>query len=389
MPNEADFDKRISVLARRWDGETLDRIKDDFGVSRERIRQLETTGREHLRRLSEAIAADFLSWKKAFGIGDLSVFGEKTAKAIAYTLLESGRVSWLGFCERFVPKDMENEYRKVLLRITNEEVGFYSSLNGNRMIAQIRHAGLRSFVDLEAWKRFAEENGYVIAGQYVISPRAIVKYGNLKKAEMGIAVERFFHGRIRLPQRESESGYENYNELRLVLRTFFGADWVSDKDRQLFGLASRWLILCDISTFTTRNLVDINPGVLPKIADWVEEFPRNTIYYSEIFEANRDMLLKAGITNPYLLKGVFQDAYPERYNYSRAVLFKGPKRDDFGSMLFSYMKENDLNTIRVKDLRTVFPGVPECVFQNLYSDERFDHLRNGLFRLKENQEAFS
>ena len=382
-----DYDRNISVLAARWDGETLCSLSKKYNVSRERIRQIQEIGISRLKVFAKIISSEILKKKQAFDLDDLAPFGEDVAKALAYTIKARDNVVWLGYADCFVHRGTACYCRQVLSSITLKEFGPYGKLpesfTGKRKLEdKIRRRGLE-FIKYEEWKRFVIENGYVIAGRYLISAETIAQYGSLKKFEICLAVNKIAPNGIYLPQGKEKEAMKNYNELRLFLRWAFDADWVPDNDRGLYDCVFRNMILCDKGTFLPRQSVDVSSSVIEKILEYIDSSPRNTLYFWEIFEANKDALLAAGVKNNYLLKGLIQYEYPDRYSYTKAAIFKGDCKDNISTIVFQYMEENGLREIDYDGLRDAFPGIPAYVFQDLYKNEKFEKAELGRFRLKE------
>lgn len=387
MRTKESHEKRLDVLAARWDGMSLCELGRRYTLTRERIRQIENRGLRSLEPVANWIAGTMFKDRTFFRPDDLMMFGERVSKALLYTINQRvERFVWFEAAGCFILREDAHRYSVGLNNFTQNMIGRYRKMNWSdletrRVERSLAENGL-GLMTYGIWLGYIKRKGYEIAGRYIISPQAIEEAGSLRKFKLNLVMTLCFPNGIRLSQSKFQDKHDDYAKLRKCYKDMFGEE-LCDNDHTLGARLAKTLVLCGKGRYTTESSLVFDEKTLDEIAGWLDSVARDTWYYSEIFEIRKNGLTAAGIRNWYFLKGVFERRFPEKYSYNRFSLSKSGRFEDLTDEFIRYMKTNGLNEVRCSDLAEAFPGIATYVaYQNLRKDSRFE-CNNGICRLHE------
>lgn len=340
------------ILARRARGETLESISQNFGVTRERIRQIESKvlQKQHIRRslqfllyevsaeLNRETIITFDDFQKVIADPDLlwyllrkkKVEGIKFDKNIECFCLNSNFNPKPIYDSLFsLPKFVDDSKRENLL------IGIAKKNNAPQKYVELAFAQI-----------------YSHAGNFNYQ-------GKMNRGSMySFIVNHYFPNGIQIYDANEMARFKKY------LREEFGNINCSENDRAFWGIIQRTCILYDRGVYIHPSKVIISEELVNRIETYFVESGRTSMAYHELFDRFADELLtQANISNRYALQGVLRDRWGEKYEFFRDGIStkEGYK---VTQEIESYIRSN--SPVSKDMLRSTFSGITEAMLmQNI------------------------
>ena len=339
---------------------TLEEIGSEFGVSRERIRQIEVKAIEKIK--------EFIPKKEML----LTMFFN--------ILRKNNKIIELSDINKYIQNtDISSVISLIYILSDIDECSFnmdYCCLyDSNYSFEDLINERLNTFPTY-----FSEEQ----AQSYTDVDELIFKK-NYRKYQNIYLRNDLLHRDLYLSviKNDFPNGYrtnskEDYRKLKDILINKIGQLEEFPAQRSISAMISRDLdmIQCDEGTYIEiKNIDDIPDDLLQRIIDYIFE-NKPVIYYNSIFKKFKNDLTKYNINNQFLLKGLIDRKLPENFFTKRDYISVGDKEICPYDRIIEIIKSFD-NFFTINDLRKEMPGVEDYVFYNVLYPEK----ENGLIFL--------
>ncbi len=364
----AQNERSKEVVQLRAEGKTLEEIGTRFGVTRERVRQIEA---KVVRAFSKHNAIRILYLISADREGDTVLTEDEICEycdhgKLLVHLLKSVDCSthfhYSAALSAFVLDDEEYEEERVRsfvddlpdriedndmasIQKTAEEQGIAAEL----VILQIR-ANYRYLESVHAWQR-----GTITMHKMCLE--TLKSYG--------------LDG-VHLSSAEELQGFRN----RMVER--FGHELrMPETDRALVAIVYKVGMLRDRSTYIAAKDHLLPENLLSAIRTYIDHGSSDTYMYSTIFTVFQKELMEAGVDNRYFLQGILRHEWDNVYVFSKECISKGERITNIYGKLEEYIK-NAGDYVSTVELKEAFPGVTDAIL-NAFLQQRSVLTFNGRY----------
>jgi transcriptional regulator with XRE-family HTH domain len=363
--------KAYQIILRREKGETLQEIGDDFGITRERVRQLESKAVRGLIHFANLVASSLISESKPyFNYSEIQAQFENEASAICciHVLRESEYVIHFIEMEKFIHKEICPKNPESILQSTLSEI-IGDGVNYTEKIETIEDELSRlemNFFNADEIAEYIVHCGYRFYGEFV-------SHGRKKYVDACIfVINKYFPFDIKL---DSDSDNEDMQRLRaLILRDFRGIVLPED-NRAITSRITSYvdrLVLCGRGRYCPIDRVVYDSKLINEIVTMIFDSGQSSFYFNELFEMYKGRLLStSNIDNPHFLHGVIKLMYTEEFHYERVMLTKkGETRENFDNRLTSLLIESG-KPISKMEIKKSIPGTRDFMiaFANMRQKE--------------------
>lgn len=351
-------DRDETVVKRRASGATLEETGKEFGITRERIRQIEKKfhGRftSYVSRLNPHLILNAFSENTAYIRAEevAEVYGEMTDMFI-YCLKECNctTVFWAEQLQGFIIGDVSwyeriKEYLDELPEML--EMASVDSLVIN--LAELTNTPL----DIESIKNMII-NEYKLSGQVYLRKK-------MRTFEMYLAViDKYYSEGIKLYDAFETKRFRGY------LKEMFGDVNLPDNNRAIDAVIGRITVLCDRGKYTLPSRISVPMDLLEKIRIYINESDRSIIMFAELYERFKDELVeRSNITNRYFLQGVLRYYYPNDFFYTRDTLNKDSNNESSIRIAIEEFVKQEGRVVSKEELKQEFAGITDAVLLNAF-----------------------
>ena len=381
LTNLFENERGFEIVRRRAEGATLEQVGKEFGVTRERIRQIEAKPARKFRHPKN---------------------GAKKIFYFIHALTNADMILTLNDAKNFLDdKDAEMIWFFVIKALKDGE-----NL-GTKKFNYDKESDTEIFNYDKESNAFVFHHGAVLDEDMLIKnlPPDIMEETSFEETIINLANEKncsvdlikvklskiygrsgkFFH-RERLTLKfkceyilkgRFPNGYKigdetNYSRFIRYLQEIFD-EKATLTQRALDALISRIGFLCDRGKYVHPDFVDIPPEIIERVENFIDASGRTAIFYKEIFETLKDFFVDTQITNHYFLQGAIK-LYNLPYTLRKDYLTKsdeidmGKEFDNFvaerGEVSAQEIKEN---FVSFKDFNIAFlvgrcPEMTEFLF---------------------------
>lgn len=379
-------DRLYDVLRLRANGISLNKIGDCYGLTRERIRQLESKAIKKLKLFCNLLISELSDKKDYFYFDDLKNYIENEDSILILTYLCKLDTSllYLDFAECFLKKQSPLPKPDRLLTISNELIGEgFDIVSHMEEIDQILSDEGFEYITHDSWVIFLQENGFLLRGSYLF-PRTNKSLGAIAE----LVVSLYFPDGIKLSQYVVQTDSPDMERLRSILREKFNCI-VSDNNRALTARISERLVLRDAGKYIAPSNLRIDEESFKIIIKWIDQNESQSLYYAEIYDHFSGLLSTiANVDNKYFLHGILRYLYPDRYQYGRDYLVKidAPEGTitSFAERLRIHILKNNIRTISLSKIKEEFHGFSDIyISMKLAESGKYILLGNNRYMLKE------
>lgn len=350
-------DRGGEIIRARAKGKTLQKLGEEFAVTRERIRQVESkTSRKLFYKiqqtnmimkiyalenrkevLSPAVLADYL--------GDLT-------EIVLYLI--RGHYTEKYHYDNFIDA----------IIVSKEEVSYEIRSYLERLPDPI------SVSDMEdAIKTGVEEFGYnelllnkTVEGQYTKTGNFYHRNKLTLKQMYTLTLEKYY-----------QEGIHAFDAKELELfrervRNDFGDVELPENDRAIGARIADIGILAGRGIYRPKSDEYISHKLANRIVKYINKNDSKIIPMSLLFHVFEDELKSEGVSNKYYLQGILHEEYGNKYNFRRDYLLKEGSDTSFYLEIIRFIK-NSNGSVSKEELFEHFPGVTEIVIILATSDE--------------------
>lgn len=354
------LDERTSQILLERNGyfldnqKTLEEVGNLFGITRERIRQIEKKGLEKLELVSQNVSVEInYIFKKLFESFDyefvssdylLNYLDNKALFESFMLILNSGAVNYV----------YDTKYCLI----------YNSNLYKIEDVIKIILNKFDDFIPAEIYDSCSKLEKIVINQNYsLLRNKDIYKKKSLSLSALAaeIIAEAF------------PNGYRYYNENDYELFKKKYKEKFGDESEALSFVSLRGLLargeFCQIDrgkVIARRLAVKIDDKLIAEILNYISSF-EDVAYYTSVYEKFKKQLIGYGVLNRYYLKGIIDPYLPKEYITKRDYISTG---EEFISSNESINKEIEKykGAFSIEDLKNKYPGVKDYVFQFAITD---------------------
>ena len=374
----------LEVFSKRLQGFTLDEIGSALGVTKERVRQMESRVTKAFWTAQRNQKRDIIMFIYALTGGDSTIFYEDVK---AFVEEENAKLIW--DCIKKSESNSYYEYSKDYHAVIIKSKGVAVSdirVKVDQFINTLPHLICKSDVEQLINSKADEydiptdllmqtfENVYKLDGMFYHSEYLTV----ISMCEY-VLRERFRAGYKTADEYEGKK-FQKY------LEEFFGTAAQGITMRAMDAKVAEVGFLCDRGKYIHPDYVNIDGFVVKRIHDYLEETTRKIIPYGEIFEALKDVFSGTEITNRYYLHGVLKK-YGCKYKTGRDFVTKDSSAT-YVSELESFVEERGV--VHKSEIMAEFTSLTEISLgqviarcPNVFNIDEGNYIHSSLFDIKQ------
>jgi len=345
------------ILNMRAEGFTLDQIGQQYGKTRERIRQIEAKAR---RKFEHWDSCNKIILKISALLNSKNVIESKEI----VSLLENYGEEFI-----YLLKNSEQNYYRYFSDIDS----FIIEENGELDHALLIVQSLPDIIDnddvLLFSKKTYEEHGIsedifkaAINFKYKTSGKIFYKITLTTTKIYLYIIQKYYPNGIFLYDRDV------IKEFRTKICNEFGEVNIAANDRALRARVADNCIMCDKGKYMIKKKSYISDELLSEILSYIENEKKSVIMLNSIFVLFENSLFVNGINNRYFLQGILKEYLSDKYSFTRDYLFKDKNMSSFYNEVINYICKFDY-PITKKQINDAFPGITEIVLSFSVGDE--------------------
>lgn len=351
-------DRNFDILIKRISGRTLQDTADEYGLTRERVRQICIKIENKIYIRIRPLLAILLNQNSEgyFREEQLNEFidNEIYRKAVVHTLRERKEYISFGSPTVFLDANSFPKAETELAALAEDIVGDGINIfeNEDTIDAAFEEAGY-GFLGAEDLLELLIKYEYVFYGDY-----AVKNAKSYAKLCAQIVADEFPEG--------ITNSDEDLNRLRALAKERYGDLDIPASNRSFFTRVTVHLVLRGRSQYIAPRYIYADESILAEIKAYIDASKQRNLFYSEIFAEHEGLLLMmTNIDNPWFLHGVLTYYYPNEYTYSRDFLSKdsGEQALDLGERVSVFLKQTGHAMTR-KELLQNFPGISDVMLFN-------------------------
>ncbi|MEA5106043.1 MAG: sigma factor-like helix-turn-helix DNA-binding protein [Sphaerochaeta associata] len=372
-------DSDQNVIVKRGEGYTLEEIAEmSGGVTRERIRQIESRVSRSLIVFVEALAANFIDEQYLSFDNDFlfeSLQDRDLVAAFKGICKYSEKYEFVSWNQKYYPKSVSSKFIQ-LSRIVEELVGDGIDI---REIEDQLHNRLEEldigFLKIDDFYDFLSYRGYHQFGNIW------AKNKDGFRLTSDVIIKNDFPGGLKLNNEMNE----DLSRFIRICKSEYNLNLVEDSPRAICArvLRNPNVILWDPGFYIHIKNVEFSDTLMEEIAAYIET-SNEGLQYSFLFKHFESKLLfSSSISNPHALHGVLKFLFPE-FKYSLgAVVKQGVERVSLGRQIEKYIVKKR-QPVATDELMSTF-GVPAfSIEQHSFRIDSVLIWGNGLFNSVKN-----
>jgi len=369
--NLKDSDK--NVIIKRGEGFTLDEIAEKIGLTRERIRQIESRVSRNLIVFVESLAANFIDEQYLSFDNDFlfeSLQDRDLVAAFKGVCKYSEKYEFVSWNQKYYLKSISSKFVQ-LSRIVEELVGDGIDIREieDQLHKKLEEIGL-DFLSIDDFYDFLSYRGYHQFGNIW------AKNKDRFRLISDVIIKNDFPGGLKLNNEMNE----DLSRFIRICKLEYNLNLVEGSPRAICAriLRNPNVILWDPGFYIHIENVEFSANVMEEIAAYIETC-NDGLQYSKIFKKFESRLLfSSSISNPHALHGVLKFLYPE-FKYSLGAVAKHDiDRVPLGRQIGKYI-EDKRQPVAIDELMSVF-GVPSyAIEQHSFRIDGVLIWGNGLF----------
>lgn len=355
-------EREQEIISNRSQGNTLDTTGKVFGVTRERIRQIE---KKVIRRFGVLLDSNRII---------LKIFAERDGDEI----LTPAELS-----EYF---DEKTEQILYLLRRTESSFYTYDSdldvfVVGSSGLAERAQTYVDKLPEVFTEDKFDE---IVRCGieEYNLTEEIILAHIGTEYKK----TEKLYH-RSRLTLQSiydailkkyySEGiwvyGKKDIEEFRMHIQNDYGNIILPENDRALVSQVCRAAILCGRGIYKAKQKKYMSGTLLKKIEKYIDTNESSVFMMNTIFNIFEDELRAENINNKYYLQGILHEEFGNKWCFRRDYISKDEKVTSIYTEIVTYIKKAGY-PVKKQEIQKKYPGITEIVLNIATNDSKILNL---------------
>lgn len=345
------------TLEMRSKGYTLEQIGQQYGKSRERIRQIEARARryfDHWNAHSKIMyfLSALLDSKEVILEDELIPFLGEHSEEVLY-LLKSSDISIYSYiadanCFILCPKSKIDEAITMVQKLPDlfSDDTIDSLVNSSFPLNTIRNEIL-----MIALKLTYKKTGKIYYRTSLNSSKIYL-----------YIIQKYYPDGIMLYDDTVMIEFRN----RIIEE--FGDVSISPNDRAVRARIMDNCIICGKGKYMLKKESYMPEELLSEIISYIDNEERSVLMLNTVFSVFESHLLLNGIDNRYFLQGILKEKLSDKYSFSRDYIFKDGNIGSFHQEVVNYIKEFN-HPITKKQIYDHFPGITEIILNFSVSDD--------------------
>lgn len=348
-------ERAYNILVLRSQGETLEQVGGYYGITRERVRQIEAKTIKRLEwfltlqmnyiisRAGNDKVLNFNDFRNMLGNGN-----EVRVVAYIFKNVEFPRLIYFEELDIFLIDIDADQMRWKLNTIIDEHIpDIWKPNEGREKIEGLLvEEGIVFGFDL-----FIK---YLVATGFRVYGNTICRKGLTRSDIYRYVIAKYYGEGIRVYD-ENE-----VQKLKELIAEGFGEIELPDNDRAIAARITDFCILCGRGTYILPEYVCISDELLQEMRQYIVDTPRENIFVADIFERFKEKLSACGnVGNEYFLYGVLKYHFEGEFTFFRDTVSKtGAIVGNAYRELEDYMLSKG-ETVSKSELREAFPGISD------------------------------
>lgn len=354
-------DREMIVVTLRGKGKTLEQVGRQVGVTRERVRQIESKVE---RRFAQQLRITNLI-KKLYAEKNENVvltrsdcrgyFGED-----ADVFLDLLRIT------KFIDYEYDSDYDVFVIAKTTVKESIREFMEtvpesfSEEKLVSIQNRGITEYgLTIDLVQR-AINDRYTKSGRFYSTSKITLK------SIYNTILREFYPNGIHVYDENELLGFRKH------VHEIFGDVDLPENNRALTAGLCRdgMTILCGRGKYKLTQKQYIPDALAKEIKKYIDRSKNNVFFMNTIFYEFQDELADAGIDNKYYLQGILKSLYGDIYYFRRDYLMKNDEGTNIHGLIQDYVKKNK-HPVSKEDIMRKFPGVTEIVIAMALSDKSF------------------
>lgn len=354
-------DREMIVVTLRGNGKTLEQVGQQVGVTRERVRQIESKVE---RRFAQQLRVTNLIRK---------LYAEKSENVVltradcrAYFGEESDVFLNLLRITKFVDYEYDSDYDVFVIAKTSVKESILEFMDtvpesfSEEKLVSIQNRGITEYgLTVDLIQR-AINDRYTKSGRFYSTSKITLK------TIYNAVLREFYPDGIHVYDENELLGFRKH------VHEMFGDVDLPENNRALTAGICRdgMTILCGRGKYKLTQKQYMPDALAKKIKKYIDRSKNNVFFMNTIFYEFQDELVDVGVDNKYYLQGILKSLYGDIYYFRRDYLMKNDVDTSIHGLIQDYVKKNKY-PVSKEDIMRKFPGVTEIVIAMALSDKSF------------------
>lgn len=363
-PNK-DWERFCAIMYYRLRGNTLASVGEQFGVTRERVRQVE---------------AKYIRYFRAFfyehGRGRINLM---RSYATHYSFMSDDELkSLIGkYYELFIFLLDKIEGDEILFANELNIILFEEGIERYEAIQNIAANLPNSFSEAEL-NNIAEDImaqnislgidfsfeiiKAILTQDYKLTGTIYSRYNMPLSQRYVLVLKKGFPNGVHI---YDESELKKFREVYIGL---FGEDRLPESNRAIIGRVTAIAILCGKGTYIAKADHLISEDLLADICAYIDESEQEIFLTNTLFYVFEDRLVSEGINNKYHLQGILHALAQNRYFFSRDYVSKSKELTSLYSFVVAFIR-NAGKIVSKEEIYKEFPALPDIILTIACQDQ--------------------
>lgn len=361
-----EWEKYLTIIKKRINGATLSSAGEEYGLTRERVRQIEkkyfvafNNFYSNTRGSISGIIHAFADSKHLITVRELTeIFGEYTDIFVYYLKqVEDDDMDYIPELDIFAYEGVLNWYEE-LVKMGND-------LPESISVAQIEKitqetAAMFADLDIELPCDYIKS---IFVSDYKLNGSIYSRSTMSLAKKYDMVLRKYFPEGICIYEKEEIRKFRD-----CYAKMFNDVDKLPENDRALYGRIGAVTILCDKGKYISTPSKLISEGLLKEICDYIDSSEKEIFITNTIYSIFEDKLRVEGINNKYHVQGVLHAALPNKYFFKRDYISKSKDITSLYTEITKFVRQSDKPVTKAQ-IRQEFPGVTDIVISIAVQDE--------------------
>lgn len=350
-------DKRMeSIVQMRARKKTLAQIGDAFGITRERVRQIEAKARRKFSRyysrirLIAKISAE-KNGASTVSSNDIEDYCKTNVTELLYFLrnYENALYTYDEQLDIFIIGDdsLQERVRTTIDRLPD-------IVKSNQLSTVLDEAGEDGDIPMDILQKAFMEV-YRLTGD--VYHRTRLSLAKVYKT----VLEKHYSDGIRAYDPDA------LQEFRRIVIAEFGDVGMPENDRALTARISNICILCGRGTYMPKRAKYISNGLADRILQYIDESDQKIFLMNSLYSVFERELNEEGVFNKYYLQGILRELCSDKYYFRRDYISKDAESTSLYTSVVNFIKKSEY-PVQKQQIKDTFPGITEIVINLSVSD---------------------
>lgn len=350
-------DKRMeSIVQMRARKKTLAQIGDAFGITRERVRQIEAKARRKFSRyysrirLITKISAE-KNGASTVSSNDIEDYCKTNGTELLYFLrnYENALYTYDEQLDIFIIGDdsLQERVRTTIDRLPD-------IVKSNQLSTVLDEAGEDGDIPMDILQKAFME-AYRLTGD--VYHRTRLSLAKVYKT----VLEKHYSDGIRAYDPDA------LQEFRRIVIDEFGDVGMPENDRALTARISSICILCGRGMYMPKRVKYISNGLAGCILQYIDESDQKIFLMNSLYSVFEGELNEEGVFNKYYLQGILRELGSDKYYFRRDYISKDAEATSLYASVVNFIKKSEY-PVQKHQIKDAFPGITEIVITLSVSD---------------------